>query len=129
MSEPVIADSSCLIGLCRAGKLEILHKVFTKIIIPEAVYHEVVIMGKGRAGSDEVKHADWIEKRKVKNELAVRTLRLHLGSGESEAIVLAEECKAKFVILDDLNARQRAAFLKLSVIGTVAVCKRRKKRG
>jgi predicted nucleic acid-binding protein len=121
MSEAIIADSSCLIGLSKIDELDVLRKLFTKIIIPEAVYYEVVILGKGKAGAEEVRKAGWIEKWKVKNNLAVKTLRLNLGAGESEAIVLAEECKAKFIILDDLNARQTAEELELSVIGTMAV--------
>jgi len=129
MSEYVVADSSCLIGLSKIGKLEILHDFFGKIIIPEAVYYEVVIRGKGRAGAEEVKNADWIEKNKVKNDLAVRAFRLNLGAGESEAIALASEYNAKFVILDDLSARQTAEELGLSVIGTVAVLQKAEIKG
>lgn len=129
MSELVVADSSCLIGLSRTGNLEILHKLFAKIIIPEAVYREVVIIGKGRAGAEEVKNSAWIERRAVKNELAVRMLRINLGAGESESIVLSAELKAKFIILDDLKARQTAEELGLSVIGTAAVLQKAEEKG
>ncbi|WP_339134930.1 MAG: hypothetical protein WGN25_16635 [Candidatus Electrothrix sp. GW3-4] len=124
MSKIVIADSSCLIGLCKIDKLFILEKIFKNILIPEAVYHEVVIKGKGRPGAEEVKNSDWIERRKAKNRLAVKALRMSLGPGESEAIILAEECKADFLIFDDLKARQTAEELGLSVVGTVAVLKK-----
>ncbi len=121
MSELVIADSSCLIGLSRIGRLEILSALFQTIVIPEAVHWEVVVRGKGKPGAEEVEKAGWIEKRTAKNQLAVKTLRLNLGAGESESIILAKECNAAFVILDDLKARQTAEALELTVIGTAAV--------
>ncbi len=124
MSKTVIADSSCLIGLCKINRLFILEKIFDNILIPEAVYHEVVVKGKGRPGAEEVKSSDWIERRKVNNNLAVKALRMSLGPGESEAIILADECRADFLILDDLKARQTAEELGLSVVGTVAVLKK-----
>ncbi|XCN74088.1 MAG: DUF3368 domain-containing protein [Candidatus Electrothrix aestuarii] len=124
MSKIVIADSSCLIGLCKINKLFVLEKIFENILIPEAVYHEVVIKGKGRQGAEEVKNSDWIEQRKIMNTLAVKALRIGLGPGESEAIILADECKADFLILDDLKARQTAEELGLTVVGTVALLKK-----
>jgi predicted nucleic acid-binding protein len=129
MSESVVADSSCLIGLSKIGKLHVLHTLFKKIVIPQAVYYEVVIRGKGKSGAEEVRNAEWIEKREIKNALAARTLRLSLGPGESEAIILADECSAKFIILDDLNARRTAEALELSVIGTVAVLQKAEEKG
>ncbi len=129
MSKIVIVDSSCLIGLSKIGKLEILHQIFGKIIIPDAVYHEVVVRGKGKAGAEEVKRADWIENKKVKNELAVRAFRTYLGFGESEVIVLANEYKADFIILDDWKARQTAEELNLPIIGTIAILQKAAEKG
>jgi len=129
MSKIVIADSSCLIGLSKIGQLKILPQLFGKIIIPKAVYHEVVIRGSGRAGAEEVRNADWIENQKVKNELAVRAFRIHLGFGESEVIALANECQTDFIILDDWKARQTAEELKLPVIGTIAILQKAVENG
>jgi len=129
MSKIVIADSSCLIGLSKIGKLEVLQQLFGKILIPEAVYHEVVIQGSGRVGAEDVKNANWIEKRKVQNELAVKAFRINIGHGESEAIALATESKADFIILDDLKARQTSEELGLPVIGTIAVLQKSVEKG
>lgn len=94
-------------------------------MIPTAVFREVVEQGKGRAGSQEVRQAHWIDGVTVQNVLAVATLQLnHLGAGESEAIVLAIERFANWIILDDWKARQAALALSLPVIGTVAVLKK-----
>lgn len=121
MSKVVIADSTCLIGLSKVGQLDILRQLFHKIIVPQAVYHEVVMLGANQMGATEVKGAVWIETQTVQNQLAVQTLRLTLGAGESEAIILASEQSAKFIILDDRKARQAALALSLPVIGTLAI--------
>jgi len=129
MSKIVIADSSCLIGLSKIDQLDILCKLFERIIIPDAVYYEVVVRGQGRAGAEEVAKATWIEKRTVQNELAVKALRVTLGFGESEAITLANECQSDFIILDDWKARQMAEALELPVIGTVAILHKAVEKG
>ena len=115
--------------MSKIGQLNILPQLFGKIIIPEAVYYEVVIRGSGKAGAEEVKNADWIENQKVKNELAVRAFRINLGFGESEVIALANEYQADFIILDDWKARQTAEELELPVIGTIAILQKAVEKG
>jgi predicted nucleic acid-binding protein len=61
----VIADSTPLIALSRIQKLPLLREIFGNVIIPEAVYHEVVIAGRNRPGVLEVTSAEWISVRKV----------------------------------------------------------------
>jgi predicted nucleic acid-binding protein len=39
----VIANSTPLIALAEVEKLELLRELFEQIIIPESVYHEVVV--------------------------------------------------------------------------------------
>jgi predicted nucleic acid-binding protein len=129
MSEIVIADSSCLIALARSGQLDILRVLFGQIVIPAAVYDEVVIQGEGRPGSDEVAQAEWIITKQVQDQLAVRALRLTLGRGESEAMVLAAETAARFLILDDWRARQSAIGMGLPVIGTLSILQRATEKG
>lgn len=124
MSEIVVADSSCLIALARSGQLAVLRALFGQITIPAAVYDEVVTQGAGRPGSDEVAKAEWIMTMHVQDQLAVRALRLTLGMGESEAMVLAAETAARFLILDDWRARQSAIGMGLSVIGTLSLLQR-----
>jgi predicted nucleic acid-binding protein len=67
MCKVIVADSSCLIGLSKIGRLEILHDLFGAVLIPQKVYQEVVVSGKGRPGAEEVNNASWIETRAVQN--------------------------------------------------------------
>ena len=125
MSKAVVADSTCLIGLSKIGHLEILRHLFG----PPAVFREVVVSGSDRPGAAEVDLAEWIQTCRVADQLAVNTLRLNLGAGESEAIVLASEQSADFIIIDDWQARQVAFGLSLPVIGTVAVLAKAEEKG
>ena len=130
MSKIVIADSSCLIGLSKIGQLNILKALFGQVIIPAAVYQEVVIQGTGKAGSEEIQKAEWIICQTVQDTLAVKTLRTQqLGKGECEAMVLALESQAEFVILDDGKARKIALSLELPIIGTVALLHKAAQKG
>lgn len=129
MSKTVVADSTCLIGLSKIGELEVLRHLFGAILIPPAVYHEVVVQGSGRPGAAEVASAGWIQTCVVVGQLTIDALRLNLGAGEAEAIVLATEQSADFVILDDWRARQTALSLSLPVIGTVAVLAKAEEKG
>src|SRR5262245_32966156 len=101
MTKIVVADSTCLIGLSNIGELDILRHMFGTVLIPPAVFHEVVVLGTSRPGAAEIDSAEWIQTRDAADKLAINTLRLSLGAGESEAIVLAAEQAADFIILDD----------------------------
>ena len=61
-----------LIALAKIGKLQIL---IGKITIPKAVWHEVVVKGKGKQGAEEVEKAEWIEVKEVRNKLSVEILK------------------------------------------------------
>lgn len=129
MSEIVVADSSCLIALARSGQLDVLRALFGQITIPAAVYDEVVTRGAGRPVSNEVAQAEWIMTMHVHDHLAVQALRLTLGMGESEAMVLAAETTARFLILDDWRARQSAIGMGLTVIGTLSILQHAAEKG
>jgi uncharacterized protein len=119
----VAADSGPLISLASISLFDLLHSLFDTIHIPNRVYHEIVIAGKDKIGSEEVAGAAWIERRAVKNKTAVaRFVRDEgLDKGESEAVVLAQEMNARLLLVGDQSARNCAARQKISVMGTCGV--------
>lgn len=117
MSEAVITDSACLIGLERIQQLEILPKVFLPIFIPPAVAAEVNLK------------KNWLRVQSPENQSLVIALKTQLDPGESEAIALAVERPEIIIILDDLRARETALQLNLKVIGTVGLLLRAKRQG
>lgn len=61
----VVSDSSPLISLSRIGLLELLARIYHTVLITPEVYAEVVMAGKGLAGSLEVAGASWIDVRQI----------------------------------------------------------------
>lgn len=117
----VICNSGPLIALSKVGKLEVLKKLFGEIIIPEAVWNELVKKGKDKPGSKEVKKAKWIKVQKVLNKLSVRLLLKEVDIGEAETIILAKELNTDLVIMDDEVPRETTKSLGLNVTGTIAI--------
>jgi predicted nucleic acid-binding protein len=50
----VVADASPLIALSRVGRLALLQKLYGRIYVPVAVWHELVVDGRGRAGAEQL---------------------------------------------------------------------------
>ncbi len=88
MSEAVVSDSTCLIGLERAGCLDILPALFDTVMIPPEVERE--FGGK----------FDWLKVENLSNNLLVAALQMVVDNGEAEAIALASE-KNCLLITDD----------------------------
>ncbi|NIW39514.1 MAG: DUF3368 domain-containing protein [candidate division Zixibacteria bacterium] len=126
-----ISNASPLIALSAIQQLELLKEIFQEVIIPEVVYEEVVLSGTEKPGANEVAAANWIIRRRVKHSKAVRKLqkRYHLGQGEAETILLAEQMKADWLILDERRARQAAIKRKHKIIGTLGILLLAKDRG
>jgi predicted nucleic acid-binding protein len=118
----VVANASALIGLSAIDRLDLLQARFPNgILIPDAVWHEVVEAGEGRPGAQAVRAAGWIRRQVVGNRAWVRLLRTELDEGEAEAIVLASELGAGMVLLDERDARRLAERVGLRVLGTVGI--------
>lgn len=125
----VVADSSPLIALARIGRLELLHSLFGTLLLPEAVWHEVVEAGMDKPGAGELAHADWIQRRTVSDAGLVALLSQDLGAGEAEAIVLAQEIRADLLLMDERMGRAAATRLGLRVTGLVGVLIEARERG
>lgn len=116
MKEPIVLDSTCLIGLERIGQLGILSELFEPIIIPDEVSREF--------GNN----FSWLEIETPPNSTLVSSLKILVDDGEAEAIALALEKNCK-IVLDDKQARSIAKRLGLKVIGTIGIFIRAKQNG
>jgi predicted nucleic acid-binding protein len=124
----VISNSSPLINFATLERLDILQTLYGRVLIPEAVYHEVVVVGQNHSGAAAVSQATWIAQEAVTNMPAVRALH-DLGRGEAEAIILAAEHPGSLVILDDRRGRLVADSLGLTMIGTLGILLIAKRKG
>lgn len=119
----VVSDSGPLIALAAVGRVDLLRQVYGNLLIPQEVYREVAVRGTGQPGSTEVRQSTWITVEQIQNPPeALRLQQQHsLQAGESEAIILAEEQQASWLLLDDFKARQVAQQRGQKVIGSVGI--------
>lgn len=87
----VVSNASPLINLARIGDLDLLRRLYGEVVIPEAVWDEVVVSGAGQPGATEVAQATWIQKQAPGNRALIQVLRQDLDAGEAEAVALAVE--------------------------------------
>jgi uncharacterized protein len=116
----VVSDTSPIANLAAIGRLALLQSLYGRIVIPEAVYSEIIAGGED-AGATQLPALDWIETRKVAGEALVNLLRIELDAGEAETIALALESKADLLLLDERRGREAAARLGLTFIGLLGV--------
>ena len=117
MTKDAVTNSTCLIGLERIGRLDLLPRVFSKVFAPPMVAVEV--------GTE----ADWLRVQSIQNSAVVAILKTQMDEGEAEAIALAMELGDVLLILDDKKARRVAQQIGLKVIGTVGMLLRAKRDG
>ncbi|NET43300.1 DUF3368 domain-containing protein [Okeania sp. SIO2B3] len=108
MTDLIIADSTCLIGLERIGKIDLLPHMFSQVIIPPEVQKEFGI------------YFSWLIVKSTQNIGMVNSLKLVVDDGEAEAITLAYELGYRLIV-DDKQARNTAKRLGIKIIGTVGV--------
>lgn len=124
----IISNASPIINLARIGHLALLQQLYGQIVIPSAVWQEVVIGGSGRPGAADVESATWITCENVANTGLVRALRQDLDAGEAEAIALALETEADLLLMDERIGRETAHHLGLRHIGLVGILVEAKRR-
>ena len=117
----VVSNTSGIINLAAIDHLELLHILYGKIIIPDAVYHEIVVQGSGQSGAKEVQKSKWIDKRDLNNPALARALQIELDMGEATAIALAVELDADLLLIDERMGRTAASKFGLNFTGLLGV--------
>ncbi len=122
----IVSDTSPITNLLQLGKLDLLHKMFGDVVIPRKVYQELIEdEGSERVLIDQ----DWIKVVEVKDVSKVSELENLLDSGESEAIILAEELKADLLLIDELKGRNIAESRGIKITGLLGILVQAKIRG
>jgi predicted nucleic acid-binding protein len=67
----IVSNTSPIINLTIVGQLNLLEQLYGNVIIPQAVYDEIMIEGHGQPGADEIDRLDWIEIRSISNRSLV----------------------------------------------------------
>lgn len=117
----VVANATPLIALSLVGRLELLRDLFGEVLVPAAVYDEVVVAGAGRPGADEVAQASWIRRQVPTAQPTIEPVLLGLDAGEFQVLLLAREVAADWVLIDERLARQVARAIGLRPKGTAGI--------
>src|SRR5436190_23727652 len=118
----VVSNTTPLIGLASIERFDLLERLFVQVYIPRAVYDEAVIAGREHGGAKyEVSSSGWIKTVSVQDHLAVEVLLDELDMGEAEAIVLARELNAEWVLMDEKKGRRKLTQLGINKIGTLGI--------
>lgn len=117
----VVSNTSPITNLATVGQLNLLQQLYSSIIIPQAVYDEMVGLGYTVPGTIEVQTLSWIQTRQVINRILVTQLQTEIDKGESEAISLAIELTAERLLIDDYIGRTAASRFGLNITGVLVV--------
>ena len=127
---PAVSNSSPLILFARIGRLELLRDVYGVVIVPTAVWDEVVTGGADRPGAADLPRLPWIRHRVLADQSRAERFLADLGVGEAEALALALELDpSPPLLLDDRKARRIGREHGLSVVGSAGVLLVAKDRG
>ena len=127
----IVADAGPLIALARIGQLELLRRLYSEVVIPPAVLHELAL-GSGRLGAavleDSVK-SGWLVEQPAIQTTTIPKLAPLLGRGEAEAIALAALEDTRFLLIDDAKGRRAARQQGIPVVGVAGVLLVAKEQG
>jgi predicted nucleic acid-binding protein len=116
-----VVNSTPLIALSITGHFGVLKRLFDHVVVPISVYEEVVIQGQGRPGMKEVTGAYWLEKKAPNERISLSPALLGLDQGELDVILLSQEIKADWALIDEKLGRKIAATLGIPVMGTLGI--------
>jgi len=109
----VVSDTTTLIILSDLERFELLSNLFSHIIIPQAVHHEL-------NAKTQTTLPPFITIQKCTQEKSIQALTQLLDRGESEAITLAVELGTGLII-DEKKGRKIAMNKGVKIIGLLGI--------
>lgn len=117
----VVSDTGPLIALAKVDQLRLLEALFDKVLIPPAIYRELLAKSGTEADCLDRALQDFLELAPAPQILPeVQIATLNLDRGEREAIALAYIHKT-LLIVDERLGRVAARKLGLTVTGVVGI--------
>jgi predicted nucleic acid-binding protein len=116
--QTVVSNSSPIIILAKTGNLKLFKNIFSKVIIPQSVYNEII--KKKDTASELIKKSEFIIVEKIEDSETLQNLYLILDEGEAEAIALANKHDLVLVI-DEKKGRKIAKNFRLQIIGFLGI--------
>ncbi len=122
----VVSDTSPISNLLQIGETDLLRLLFRKVVVPDEVFAEIC---KIESHKEFLTKQDWIETATLSDKNLKNRLMKNLDGGEAEAIALAVELKADYLLMDETKGRQTAENLGIKVTGILGVLIKAKEEG
>lgn len=94
------------------------------MLVPSAVWREIVTEGEGKPGAkelEEAREAGWATAEGTKSTEPLKLLSRELGAGEAEAIALANQHPDHILLVDEAVVREVAEVYELEKTGIVGL--------
>jgi predicted nucleic acid-binding protein len=125
--DKVVVDASPLILLSKVDLANLLPKLFTEIVVPEAVWREII------GGGENDPTAQTLSSLRLKHVTVAAVppeiLVWNLGDGESDVLTFAAANQDYRAIVDDKAARSCARSVGINILGTGGLLILAKRRG
>ena len=125
--ERVVINASPLITLFRVDLHPLFPKLFSELLVPEAVWNEVVSRTYDDPAARGLPGAPWAWTTLA--SIDPHVAMWNLGAGETAVLSLALGKPGYTAILDDRTARRCGHVLQVPTIGTVGIIVLAKRRG
>ena len=125
--QPVISNTTPLIGLSGLNYLPLLRDLYTEVWIPREVEKEFLALDE-TVYQEVLDSAPWIKVVDLTNPHSAAIYQ-GIDDGEAEVFALAAEYDARLVLLDENKGRKKAKEIGLPVKGTVGVLLEAKEEG
>lgn len=125
--ERVVINASPLITLFRADLHPLLPQLFPDLIVPDAVWSEVVNITHDDPATRGLPEVTWANK--LATPVSPDVMEWGLGAGETAVLSYAQHNRAYTAIVDDREARRCASVLNIQLIGTAGVIVLARRRG
>jgi uncharacterized protein len=117
----IVSNTSPISNLAKVGQLKLMYQLFGMILIPNAVYEELLDERAGATVNTAVRSATWLEIKPIQNQELVKNLQKRVNLGEAEAITLAVESETSRLLIDERLGRQAVADLGIKITGVLGI--------
>lgn len=125
----IVSDTSPISNLLLIDRLSLLKAVYQSIVVPPKVHSEVLALAQFGEDISAYLTADWIEIKAPTDHSLVRHLLQKLEEGEAEAIALAKELQADYLLIDERKGWKIADDMGIASIGLIGVLLKAKNEG
>ncbi len=117
----VVSDTSVISNFMHLNRLDLLRMIYRQVVIPPTVWNELGKLEQIGFDISILTDAEWIRVVEPDDQTSISKLRGSLDMGEVEALILAEELSADFLLIDELPGRKEAARRNIATIGTLGI--------